>query len=58
VSNTEICEKCRYKNSWDCEDGYYRRPNCEEFVLEWHYLTDKEKTIVKQALESKLEEET
>lgn len=56
MSNTKICEKCRYKNSWDCEDFYYRRADCKEFVLEWAYLSDEEKIAVKSALERKLEE--
>lgn len=57
MSNTKICEKCRYKNSWDCEDLYYRRVDCKDFVLEWAYLTDEEQNAVRNALEHIIEEQ-
>ena len=41
-----ICEYCRYKNSWDCGDGWNRRENCDSFTPEWDWIPDDIKQIV------------
>jgi hypothetical protein len=51
-----LCEYCRYKNSWDCADGYNRRRNCSSFELAWCYLSEEQQEIVKRIL-SALENE-
>ena len=47
------CDYCRYKNTWDCEDGWGRVDNnkmCEDFVLEFEYLSDKQKKKIQKIL--------
>ena len=47
------CDYCRYKNTWDCEDGWDRVDNnkmCEDFVLEFKYLSDKQKKKIQKIL--------
>ena len=47
------CDYCRYKNSWDCEDGWDRVRNdkiCDDFVLEFKYLSDKQKKKIQKIL--------
>ena len=36
------CDYCKYKNSWDCEDGWDRVRNdkiCDDFVLDFKFLS-------------------
>lgn len=47
------CDYCRYKNTWDCEDGWGRVDNnkmCEDFVLEFEYLSDEQKKKIQKIL--------
>ena len=45
-----ICKYCRYRNSWDCEDGWNRRENCSEFVLDWDTLSKIRQEAIRNAL--------
>ena len=47
------CDYCRYKNSWDCEDGWDRVPNdkiCDDFVLEFNLLSKKQQKKIQKIL--------
>lgn len=47
------CEHCEYRNSWDCEDEYYRVSNgntCDNFKLDFNTLTDKQKKTIQHIL--------
>ena len=47
------CDYCCYQNSWECEDGWNRVDNskmCEDFVLEFEYLSDKQKKKIQKIL--------
>ncbi len=47
------CDYCRYKNSWDCEDGWDRVSNdkmCEDFALDFETLSDKQKKKIQEIL--------
>jgi hypothetical protein len=45
-----ICKYCRYKNSWDCADGWNRREDCSEFVLDWDALSKSKQELIRGAL--------
>lgn len=39
-----ICEHCKSKHSWGCDDGYaYPTNGCSSFELDWNSLTYKQK---------------
>lgn len=44
------CEYCRCRNSWDCDDGYYRRKNCSDFKLDWDMISDEDKEAIRNFL--------
>ena len=47
------CDYCWYRNSWDCGDGWYRVGNdemCEDFVLDFETLSDKQKKKIQKIL--------
>ena len=47
------CDYCRYKNSWDCEDGWDRVRNdkiCDDFVLEFKFLSKKQQMQIQKIL--------
>lgn len=40
------CDFCRFRHSWDCDDGSpYPENGCEHFVLDKNSLTDEEQRI-------------
>ena len=44
---------CRYKNTWDCEDGWDRVRNdkiCDDFVLEFEFLSKKQQEQIQKIL--------
>ena len=46
-----VCEHCKYRNSWDCQDDYYRRKNgCESFKLDFDTLTKKQQKAIRRIL--------
>lgn len=47
------CDYCRFRNSWDCGDGWNRRKNCENFTLDWDMLNEKEKKTIQKILDNK-----
>jgi hypothetical protein len=48
-----VCEYCRYRNSYECDDGWNRRSNCSEFELDWNTLSNKDKRTIQKILESR-----
>jgi hypothetical protein len=47
------CDYCRYKNTWDCEDGCDRVQNdkiCDDFVLEFNFLSKKQQKQIQKIL--------
>lgn len=47
------CDYCRYKNSWDCEDGWDRVQNdkiCDDFVLDSSCLSNKQQKQIQEIL--------
>ena len=50
-----VCEHCKYRNGWECGDGWNRQEGgCEEFKLDWDTLSDKQKEAIHRHL--KIEE--
>ena len=47
-----LCEYCRYKNSWDCADGWNRRKNCDSFSLQWDWLSEEQQRLIMKILSS------
>lgn len=47
-----ICEYCKYKNSWDCGDGWNRRNNCDSFSLAWEFLSFDQQEFIQRMLEN------
>ena len=39
-----ICDYCKSRYSWDCDDGLaYPKHGCENFTLDYYTLTDEQK---------------
>ena len=50
-----VCEHCKYRNSWECGDGWNRQKGgCEEFRLDWNTLSNEQKKAIHRHL--KIEE--
>ena len=50
------CEHCSCRNSWDCEDGYYRVSDnnlCDNFKLDFDTLSRKQQRGIQKSLMSK-----
>ena len=46
-----VCDHCRYRFSWDCDDGRpYPRKGCDEFELDFETLTKKQQKAVRRIL--------
>ena len=45
-----ICEYCKYRFSWDCEEGYISYPDCESFTLNWESLSDDKRDLIEAIL--------
>ena len=45
-----LCNYCEYHNSYDCEDGYDRSENCDNFKLDFITLSKKQKKKIKKFL--------
>ena len=46
------CDHCKSRNSWDCEDGYNRRKNCENFNLDFATLSRKQRKTIQRILDN------
>lgn len=47
------CDYCKYKNSWDCENGLDRVRNdkiCDDFVLDFKFLSKKQQEQIQKIL--------
>ena len=47
-----ICDYCKFRNCWDCEDNY-RTEDCSSFVLDWDTLPEKYKEKIIKKLKQK-----
>lgn len=45
-----VYRHCKYRNSWDCEDGYCNCENCGDFILDGDTLTKKQQKAIKRIL--------
>ena len=46
-----VCDHCRYRFSWDCDDGLpYPRKGCEDFELDFSTLSKKQKKAIRRIL--------
>lgn len=46
-----VCEHCRYRHSWDCDDGLpYPPRGCDDFVLDFETLTKKQQKAIRRIL--------
>ena len=45
------CDLCRYRHSWECDDGWNRRKNCSEFELDFSTLSNKQKKTIQRILD-------
>lgn len=43
--NNNICNFCKSKHTWDCEEGYIGPCNCNSFCLDWETLSNKHKEM-------------
>ena len=48
--DNSICKYCKYRNSWDCSEGYYPTKGCENWSLDDYALTDEQVKHIKKAL--------
>lgn len=50
MSDKCICDHCKFRYSWDCDDGLaYPRGGCKSFELDWETLTpNQQKAIIKR----------
>jgi len=53
-----VCEHCRYRYSWDCDDGLpYPKRGCDDFELDFATLTSKQQKAIRRILASQEDEE-
>lgn len=46
-----ICEHCKSRYTWDCDDGLpYPRGGCEDFALDWNTLSSKQQKTIRKIL--------
>lgn len=45
-----MCKYCKYRNSWDCSDGYYPTKGCKNWSLDDCTLTNEQNEHIKAAL--------
>ena len=45
-----MCEYCKYRLSWECEERYASYPSCESFSLDWCLLSDKQRSLIEAIL--------
>ena len=49
----QVCDHCRYRHSWDCDDGYtYPKGGCGDFELDYSTLTNKQKKAIRKVLQN------
>lgn len=48
--DNSICKYCKYRNSWDCSEGYYPTKGCENWNLDEYSLTNEQSNRIKAAL--------
>lgn len=46
-----VCEHCKYRYSWDCDDGLaYPKGGCSDFVLDYSTTTDEQRKRIKELM--------
>lgn len=49
----QVCEHCRSRHSWDCDDGHaYPKGGCDNFELDYSTLTNKQKKAIRRVLQN------
>ena len=52
------CNHCKYRHSWDCDDGWNTPKSCNEFELDYSTLSNKQKKAIQKFLDREDEEKT
>jgi hypothetical protein len=50
------CDHCVSRNSWDCDDGWNRRRDCDSFKLDFDTLSDRQKKAIQYILDQEGDE--
>lgn len=51
MSDKCICDHCKFRYSWDCDDGLaYPRGGCKSFELDWKTLTPNQQKAIMRHL--------
>lgn len=51
ADNKCVCDHCKSRYSWDCDDGMaYPRGGCKYFSLDWDTLSNKQKKAIQKIL--------
>lgn len=46
-----VCDHCRFRHSWDCDDGLaYPRNGCDNFELDFSTLKKKQQKAIRRIL--------
>ena len=45
-----VYSHCKYRNSWECADGYCNCEKCDDFKLDSDTLTKKQQKTIKKIL--------
>ncbi len=53
-----VCEHCRFRFSWDCDDGLpYPKKGCDSFELDFKTLSKKQQKAIRKILAHENERE-
>lgn len=53
-----VCEHCKYRYSWDCDDGLSLPKNgCDSFELDFKTLSNKQQKAIRKILANEHKEE-
>ena len=54
----QVCEHCKSRHSWDCDDGYaYPKGGCDYFELDYSTLSNNQKKTIRRVLQNEEREE-
>ena len=57
MSKESVCENCKYRYSWDCDDGLaYPKNGCKDFELDFSTLSKKQQKSIRRVLISQTEQ--
>ena len=53
-----VCDHCRFRHSWDCEDGFAMpKKGCDSFELDFDTLTKRQQKAIRKILSHEDEED-